>query len=236
MNSIISLEQQPNRSCFKKQFSSYLINSNVNLLLLNLVTGKEISEIISKIIACKAVGPNSIRNGILKEYKDIFKVPLPIVITIFFKLVDSQNNVKQLILHLSIKKSDKLDTSNCRSFSLLSNISKNIEKTMYSRLYKFLDKFSCLYKQQFGFRNSHLINHALASIIGEIRKVLDNDEFTCGVFLDFKKTFDTVNHETLIAKLNYYRISEIVLDWFKSYLTNRMQLTSTEKEFPQKQQ
>ena len=71
---------------------------------MNLVTGKEISEITSKIIACKAVGPNSIRNGILKEYKDIFKVPLPIVITIFFKLVDSQNNVKQLILQLSIKK------------------------------------------------------------------------------------------------------------------------------------
>ena len=101
---------------------------------------------------------------------------------------------------------------------------------MYSRLYKFLDKYNCLYKKQFGFRNSHSTNHALASTTEDIRKVLDNDEFACGVFLDFQKAFDTVNHEILIAKLNHYGIRGIALDWFKSYLTDRMQLTSIEGE------
>ena len=75
-----------------------------------------------------------------------------------------------------------------------------------------------------------MTNHALASITEEIRKALDNDEFACGVFLDFQKAFDTVNHEILIAKLNHYGIREIALDWLKSYLTNRMQLTSIERE------
>ena len=59
----------------KKQFSDYLRNSNINSLLLNPVKEKEISEIISKISARKAVGPNSIPNGILKKEKDILKVP-----------------------------------------------------------------------------------------------------------------------------------------------------------------
>ena len=101
---------------------------------------------------------------------------------------------------------------------------------MYSILNKFLDKYNCLYKKQFGFWNSHSTNHALASITEEIRKALDNDEFLCGVFLHFQKAFDTVNHEILIAKLNHYGRREIALDWFKLYLTNRILLTSIEGE------
>ena len=46
---------------------------------------------------------------------------------------------------------------------------------MYSRLSKIFDKFGCLYKKQFGFRNAHPTNHALISIIEKIRKALDNN-------------------------------------------------------------
>ena len=74
------------------------------------------------------------------------------------------------------------------------------------KLSKFLDKFDCLFKKQFGFRNAHSINHALISITEEIRKTLDNNEFSCGVFLDFQRAFDTVNHKILIDKLHYYDI------------------------------
>ena len=75
----------------------------------------------------------------------------------------------------SYKKGDKLECSNYRSISLLPNISKIIEKTMYTRLYKFLEKYSFLCKKQFGFRNSHSPNHALISITEKIKKSLDNN-------------------------------------------------------------
>ena len=58
------------------------------------------------------------------------------------------------------------------------------------------------------------------------KQTLDKDEFTCGVFLDFQKAFDTVSHDILIAKRNQYGIRGITLDWFQSYLTNRKQQTS----------
>ena len=74
------------------------------------------------------------------------------------------------------------------------------------KLSKFLDKFDCLFKKQFRFRNAHSTNHALISITEEIRKALDNNEFSCGVFLDFQKAFDTVNHKILIDKLHHYDI------------------------------
>ena len=50
--------------------------------------------------------------------------------------------------------------------------------------------------------------------------------FTCGVFIDFEKAFDTVNHQILISKLNHYGIREVANKWFSSYLSNRYQMVS----------
>ena len=56
-------------------------------------------------------------------------------------------------------------------------------------------------QKQFGFRNLHSINHALVSITEEIKQALDRDEFACGVFLEFQKAFDTVNHKHINSKI-----------------------------------
>ena len=68
---------------------------------------------------------------------------------------------------------------------------------MHSRLYNFLDKNNSLYNLQFGFRKNYSTNHALLSIVEEIRHNLDNKTFSCGVFVDLEKAFDTVNHNIL---------------------------------------
>ena len=41
--------------------------------------------------------------------------------------------------------------------------------------------------------------------------------------MDFAKAFDTVNHDILLSKLEYYGVKDIPLKWFKSYLQNRQQ-------------
>ena len=56
-----------------------------------------------------------------------------------------------------------------------------------------------------------------------LRKAIDNNLYTCGVFLDFSKAFDTVNHKILLGKLDAYGIRGIPLNWFKNYLSNRKQ-------------
>ena len=50
--------------------------------------------------------------------------------------------------------------------------------------------------------------------------------FPCGVFLDFSKPFDTVNHKILSSKLESYGIRGLPLQLFTSYRTNRKQYTS----------
>ena len=90
---------------------------------------------------------------------------------------------------------------------------------MHSRLYKFLDKFNCLHELQFGFRTKH----NLIDITETMRKALDDNKFACWIFIDLQKAFDTVNHEILLNKLEYYGIRGLPLKWFESYLKDRTQ-------------
>ena len=60
-------------------------------------------------------------------------------------------------------------------------------------------------------------------ITEEIKESIDNGKFGCGIFIDLKKAFDTVNHQILLTKLEHYGIRGVLLKWFESYLTNRRQ-------------
>ena len=66
----------------------------------------------------------------------------------------------------------------------------------------------------------------LIDLTETIRKALDDNEFACGVFLDFKKAFDTVNHKVLLKKLEQYGVRGHAIKWFTSYLSERKQYTT----------
>ena len=112
--------------------------------------------------------------------------------------------------------------NNYRPIALLSSISKVFAKLMHSRIYNYLEKFDLLYDRQFGFREKYATIDALAELTERIR--LGNDKIiNCSLFIDLKKTFDTLDHKILLSKMEKYGISGNCYHWFQSYLSERLQ-------------
>ena len=129
--------------------------------------------------------------------------------------------VKVIPIH---KGGSSQDMNNYRPISLLSIFDKIIEKLMHKRLYKFLEENKILYDKQFGFRkNNSTTIYSLIEITEKIKESIDKGKFGCGIFIDLRKAFDTVNHNILLSKLEHYGIRGVTLEWFKSYLNERFQ-------------
>ena len=113
--------------------------------------------------------------------------------------------------------------SNYRPISILNTISKIFERHVCTQLYEFLNNKKLLHIAQSGFRQGHSCQTALTKLIDEWLKYLDNGEIVGTVFLDFSKAFDLINHAILLEKLKFYHIGKHIIDWIKSYLSDRQQ-------------
>ena len=200
----------------------YLINKNNNIFQITNITEDNIIEIITQ-LESKSAGPNSIPVNLLKIIADLIVTPLRKIINNSFYsgiFPESLKLCKVIPIH---KSKSTLEPNNYRPISLLSIFDKIFEKLMHKQLYSFLNTNDILFENQFGFRKNNSTSFALMQITETIKETIDNKKYGCGIFIDLRKAFDTVNHEILLKKLDHYGIRGTSLDWYKSYLSNRKQ-------------
>ena len=80
---------------------------------------------------------------------------------------------------------------------------KIFEKILCGRLISFLERNELLYCYQYGFRKLYSTGLALIEITDYIKRLLDEEKNVISIFIDFKKAFNTVDHEILMHKLEY---------------------------------
>ena len=203
-------------------FRNFMKNHSIESMFLKPVSSNEINKIISS-LKDGAPGIDNISAAVLKHVTEDVLAPITHVCQLSLDQGYFPSQLKLAKIIPLFKSKDPATFSNYRPISLLSIFSKILEKVMYDHLYSYLVKFEFLYIYQFGFQKNKSTCMALISLVDRLTQALENGEFAVGVFIDFQKAFDTVDHSILLEKLSYYGIRGSAHDWFCSYLSDREQ-------------
>ena len=90
----------------------------------------------------------------------------------------------------------------------------------------FLDANGILSNFLFGFRHKNSTTHAIITLTERISKSLDTGKIVCGIFIDFRKTFDVIPHETLSKNYIFMEYVEICVTGLKVISQNALSMLS----------
>ena len=206
-------------------FNSYLKNKIKDTFFLSAVTEIDIHRELSKLNENKSSGPDNLKPKLAKLCKDQFVKPLTLLFNKSIKNAAYPSEFKLAKVIALYKKNSRMLPSNYRPISLLNCFNKILERVIYNQMMKFIDKHKILYINQYGFRAGFSTTLALIDVIDTIKFALDRNEYAIGIFLDLEKAFDTIDHNILLNKLEYYGFRGHVNTYIKSYLNNRKQYT-----------
>ncbi|MCW4336379.1 MAG: reverse transcriptase domain-containing protein [Candidatus Thiodiazotropha endolucinida] len=183
----------------------------------------DLKSYINSLDASKATGLDGISPRIIKLSSDIICPTLLDIINVGFISGNFPDSLKTARINPIHKGGARCDPANYRPISILSVISKIIEKHVTKHLFGYLNKYQLLHKSQSGFRKHHSCNTALINLVDNWLKGIDNCETVGAIFFDLRKAFDVVDHNLLLKKLASYKFDPMSLNWVRSYLTNRSQ-------------
>ena len=117
------------------------------------------------------------------------------------------------------KGNDPSYVSNYRSISLLSTVSKVLEKIVHKYLFNYFH-YVMIIAFQSGFVLGDSTVNKLIDIYNTFCKALDEGKEVCAIFCDISKAFDRVWHKGLLFKLKSAAVSGSLLTWFSNILND----------------
>lgn len=188
----------------------------------NKVEAEEIAALIKALPTHKAPGKDKVTNNALKHLPQEIHVTIANIANAVMthQYFPQRWKTAQTVMIHKTEKSKK-QASSYRPISLLSSISKLIERTIHERLKQKIEEMKILPDHQHGFRERHSTIHQLTRITEDIIRNFNKTTATGAIFLDVEKAFDKVWHNGLIYKLITLRIPTWMIKTIHSYLQNR---------------
>ena len=190
----------------------------------------EVGKLLSDLKNKKSMGPDNISTYLLKLALPYIVEPL----THAYNLCIEQNIFPSQLKDAKViplpKTKDLNDPANYRPISILSVLSKPLERHVHKYLLRHLENNNLIVSSQSGFRPKHSCQTALTKMCESWLTAINNESVVGAVFLDFHKAFDTVDHTILMKKLALYLGDNASTSFLGSYMSNRKQFVSVNGE------
>lgn len=173
----------------------------------------------------KAAGMDEIPAKVILAGREFLFEPFTYIINLSIRNAKIPDKMKiARVIPIYKNKGLLTDCNNYRPISILPIFSKILEKVINAQLHLHLSIHNIISHNQFGFLKNKSTTHALCKFARNAFDALGKGHTILGIFLDFSKAFDTVDHKILLLKLQHlYLFESNTLNWFKDYLSNRMQ-------------
>jgi hypothetical protein len=178
----------------------------------------EIEKIIHSSKCKNSYGYDEISARLLKASTPYVSSPLTYMFNKILSTGIFPDRLKYSEVKPLYKKGDKTQFSNYRPIALLTSFSKIIESIIYKRLYCHLINNNILVNEQFGFSGKLSTEMVTYTLANNVLFSLDRKNVIGGLFCDLQKAFDCVNHNILLAKMEFYGISGILNKLMRSHL------------------
>ena len=186
-------------------------------------TEDEVIEVIKTIEPTKSSGLLNINNNTLKSILKILAAQITQIFNVSIRTGSFPTSWKNALVIPIHKKGDLSSVSNYRPISLLPQPGKLLEKLVHNRLTDYIEHNELLSNKQHGFRKHKSTLDALHQLTSQINVNMDKRLPTLVTFIDFKKAFDCVQHDLLIAKIKLLNLDDITIKWLEDYLMQREQ-------------
>ena len=199
-----------------------MLSKNCSLEL-GFVSVKKVEEFIRNLKSSKAVAVDELDSYSLKISAKFVALPIHHIITLSImqqQFPSAWKLSKVLPLH---KKGCTLERNNYRPVSILSPISKVIERVVYEQIYSYFARNKLFHANVMGFRRNRSTLTSILQMYDRWVQGAGESMISGVVFLDLSAAFDLVDSSLLIKKLEIYGLKADMIAWLKSYLTDRMQ-------------
>ena len=183
----------------------------------------DIHRVTNSINISKSSGLDNINSFVIKKAFESLTPQVTFMFNLSIRGAEFPDSWKKALVVPIPKQGNLTKVQNYRPISLLPLPGKILEKLIHRQLSDYLETEFLLAGEQHGFRRNHSTIHAIEQITSYINKKMDARLPTAAVFVDFRKAFDCVQHPVLLRKLRDMGLSDLVLDWVESYLSNRKQ-------------
>lgn len=197
--------------------------SPANSLLIVPVDEPSVERIIGDLRSDCAVGWDNIPAKVIKQSKFALTPVITHICNLAIGSGTFPDAFKKAVVHPIYKSGHKANVTNYRPISILSSLSKILEKILNNILISYLESYKIIAPNQYGFRKGVSTEDAVSAFTNSLVNKIDSRQKCYGIFLDLSKAFDTVSIPILLTQMERVGIRGHSLEIFRSYLTGRTQ-------------